>query len=323
MRRRDFIALAGGAVAIAPFAALAQQPVRKIPIIGYVQSSQNEATAAFSQGLNNAGYFDRQNVLIEARFHGGRRDRLLELANELVALHCDVIFASSPYVIQAAMTATSRIPIVGVDLESDPVARGWAASLARPGKNLTGLFLDLPELGGKQIELLKEAVPKLSTLAVLWDSSIGEVPFRATELAASVAGVSAQSLPIQRIEEIEEAFDRAARQRVQGMVVLSSPLFFGERMRIASLALKFSLPTISLFTLFPAAGGLMAYGPSLPEMYQRAALYVGRILNGARVSELPIERPTKFELVINLKTAKVLGLEVPPTLLARADEVIE
>jgi len=227
------------------------------------------------------------------------------------------------YAIDAAIRATTTIPIVGLDLESDPVANRWARSLARPGGNLTGIFLDLPELGGKQIELLKEAVPTLSRLAVLWDSTVGGVQFRATESAARAAGVTLQSLSVQRPEDFKEAFDRAIRERVQGMVVLSSPLINGQRSQIVEWALKTRLPTISLFTVFPRSGGLMAYGPNLPDLYKHAATYVGRILKGAKVGELPIERPARFELVINLKTAKTLGLDVPWFLQQRADEVIE
>jgi putative tryptophan/tyrosine transport system substrate-binding protein len=242
---------------------------------------------------------------------------------ELVDLKCNVIVAGSRYAFEAAMRATSTTPIVGIDLESDPVASGWAKSLGRPGGNFTGLFLDLPELSGKQIELLKEAVPTLSHLGVLWDSTIGEVQFHATEAAALAAGVTLRSLPIQSPEDFKGAFDRAARERINGVVVLSSPLILGQRLQIAGWAMKARLPTISLFTLFPRSGGLMAYGPNLPDMYKRAATYVDRVLKGTNVADLPIERPTRFELVINLKTAKALDLEVPWTLLMRADEVIE
>jgi putative tryptophan/tyrosine transport system substrate-binding protein len=322
MRRREFIAALGGTAAM-PLVARAQQPTRKIVKLGFLQAFRNENTVAFVEGLRSAGYVDGQNALLEARFYGSIPDRILEVANELVSLQCDVIIATGPHAIQAAMSATSVVPIVGVDLESDPVAKGWATSLARPGKNLTGWFLDLPELGGKQIELLKEAVPKLSTVGVLWDSTVGEVQFRATESASIGAGVKFQSLPIQRAEELEAAFDRAVRERVQGMVVLSSPLILGQRAKIADLALKVGLPTISLFTLFPASGALMAYGPDLADLVRRAGTYIDRILKGAKAGELPIERPSKFSLVINLKTAKALGLEIPPSLLARADEVIE
>ena len=323
VKRREFITLLGGAAAAWPHAARAQQPARKIARLGFLHISRNENALAFIAGLRDAGYVDGQNAVIEARFYGSMLDRILELANELVSVQCDIIIATGPYAIQAAMTATSLIPIVGIDLESDPVAKGWATGLARPGKNVTGWFLDLPELGGKQIELLKEAAPKVSTLAILWDSTIGEVQFRATDSAARLAGVVVKSLPILRIEELEAAFDRATREHVQGVVVLSSPLIFSHRAQIASLALRVGLPTISLFTLFPTSGGLMAYGPDLPDLFKRAASYVDRILKGAKAGELPIERPSKFSLVINLKTARSLGLDVPPVLIARADEVIE
>jgi putative ABC transport system substrate-binding protein len=200
---------------------------------------------------------------------------------------------------------------------------GWVKSFARPGGNFTGLFLDMPELGGKQIELLKEAVPMVARLAVLWDATIGIVQFSATEMAARPSGVTLESLPIRSVEDIKDSIERAAREQVHGLVVLTSPLIFNERSRIADLALKTRLPTISLFNSFPKVGGLMAYGPNLALMFKRAASYVDRILSGVNPGELPIERSSKFELVINLKTANALGLKVSPTLIARADEVIE
>jgi ABC-type uncharacterized transport system substrate-binding protein len=323
IRRREFITLLGGAAAAWPLAARAQQQAGRMPRIGFLQSFLNENVVAFIQGLRDAGYVDGQTAAIETRIFETTLLRLPDLAKELVELKCDVIVAGSRYAFEAAMRATNTIPIVGIDLESDPVASGWAKSLGYPGGNLTGLFLDLPELSGKLIELLKEAVPTLSHLGVLWDSTIGEVQFNATQAAARVAGVTLQSLPIWTREDFKNVFDRAALEPLGGMVVLSSPLILEQRSLIADWALKAGLPTISLFTRFPASGGLMAYGPSLPDMYKRAANYVGRILKGAKVADLAIERPTRFELVINLKTAKALGLTVPPTLLARADEVIE
>ena len=322
MKRRAFIRLLGGAAAW-PLAARAQQPAEKLARIGSIQNFRNENFEAFIQGLREAGYVDGQNMLLETRFYAGVLDRIDEFTSELVALKCSVILATAPYAVQAVMKATSKIPIVGIDLESDPVANGWVKSLARPGGNLTGFFLDIPELGGKQIELLKEAVPTVARLAVLWDATIGTVQFGATETAARPSGVTLESFPIRNVEDIKDAIERAARERVHGLVVLTSPLIFNQRSQIADLALKTRLPTISLFNSFPKIGGLMAYGPSLALMFKRAASYVDRILSGANPGELPIERPSKFELVINLKTAGALGLTVPPTLLARADEVIE
>ena len=323
MRRREFITLLGGAAAAWPLAAWTQQPAEKLPRIGSIQNFRNENFEAFIQGLREAGYVDGQNMLLETRFYAGVLDRIDEFTSELVALKCSVILATAPYAVQAVMKATSKIPIVGIDLESDPVANGWVKSLARPGGNLTGFFLDIPELGGKQIELLKEAVPTVARLAALWDATIGTVQFGATETAARPSGVTLESFPIRNVEDIKDAIERAARERVHGLVVLTSPLIFNQRSQIADLALKTRLPTISLFNSFPKVGGLMAYGPSLALMFKRAASYVDRILSGANPGELPIERPSKFELVINLKTAGALGLTVPPTLLARADEVIE
>jgi putative tryptophan/tyrosine transport system substrate-binding protein len=305
-----------------PLPPRAQQP-SDLPRIGSIHTTRSENSEAFFQALRDGGYVEGQNVLLESRFSEGEVEPVDGFARELVALKCSVIFASNPYAIRATMKATATIPIVGVDLEDDPVANGWAENLARPGRNVTGVFLDLPELGGKQIELLREAVPTLSRLAVLWDATIGNVQFRATEMAARPVGMTLQSLPIQRVEDINQAFEHAAREQAHGMVVLSSPLIFFQRSHIANLALNTRLPTISLFTASPKVGGLMAYGPHFPLMFTRAANYVVRILAGAKPSELPIERPSKFELVINLKTAKALGLEVPWFLQQRADEVIE
>ena len=322
-RRRQFITLLGGAAAAWPRTARAQQRTGKIPRVGFLLNVQSELVVALFEGLREAGYVDGQNMFVETRFSGNMLDRITDLANELVALNCDVIFAAGPYAIQALVKATSTTPIVAIDLESDPIANGWASSIGRPGGNLTGFFLDLPELGGKQIELLKEAVPALSTVALLWDVTVGLTHFRVTEAAARTAGIAPLSLPIQRVEDLKEAFNRAAREQAHAVVVLSSPLIFGQRLQIADLALSTRLPTISLFTLFPRSGGLMAYGPNFPEMWKRAATYVDRILKGAKAGDMPIERPSRFELVINLTTAKALGLDLPWFLQQRADEVIE
>jgi putative tryptophan/tyrosine transport system substrate-binding protein len=320
--RRGFMIVAVGCLLPTSHWAHAQQ-AGKIPRIGFLQAFNSENVAAFMQGLGELGYIAGQTAVIETRFYSTMLDRLPQLANELVSLKCDVIFAAAPYAITAVMQATTTIPIVGVDLESDPVASGWAKSLSRPGGHVTGLFLDLPELGGKQIQLLREALPEMSRVAVLWDSTIGEVQFRATESAARAAGVKVQSLPIRRLGDFRQALDRAAAEHVHGMLTLSSPVINAERSHIASLALQHRIPTISLFTLFAESGGLMAYGPNLQEMYRRAAAYVDNILRGATPSSLPIERPTRFEFVVNLKTAKTLGLTIPPALLLRADHVIE
>ena len=323
MRRRQFIALLGGTAASWSLAADAQQQAGKQPRIGIISVEPGELTEAFSQGLREDGYVDGQNIILDTRYYHGSLERIDEFARELVALKCSVIVAGSPYAIRAVLKETNTIPTVGIDLESDPVANGWVKSLARPGSNLTGLFLDIPELGGKQIELLRNVVPTLTRLAALWDPTIGTLQFNAIETAARSSGVTLESFPIRTAEEINDAVERAAQRRVDGMIVLTSPLIFNQRSQIADLALKARLPTINGFNLYPKVGGLMAYGPNFPSIFKRAASYVDRILSGANPGELPIERPTKFELVINLKTAKALGLQVPWQLQQLADEVIE
>jgi putative ABC transport system substrate-binding protein len=225
-----------------------------------------------------------------------------------VKLKVDVIFANGPPVIVAAFKATRTIPVIGVDLESDPVASGFVQSLARPGGNFSGFFLDAPELAGKLLQLIQEAVPRLSRVAVLWHAPVAQVLFRASEEAGRTARLTLLSLPVGAPEELDGAGARAARERAQGLVVLPSPLFFFNRVRIADLALRHRLPAISLLTQLPEAGLLMAYGPLLPDMLRRCGAYVARVLGGTKPADLPVERPSRFEMVINLKTAKALGL---------------
>jgi ABC-type uncharacterized transport system substrate-binding protein len=323
MRRRQFIRLFGSAVVAWPLAAGAQQQAGKLPRIGVILVEPSELTEALSQGLREAGYVDGQNVILDSRYDHGSLERIDGFARELVALNCSTIVAGGPYAIRAVLKETNTIPTVGIDLESGPVANGWVKSLARPGGNFTGLFLDIPELGGKQIELLKNVVPPLMRLAALWDATIGTLQFHAIETAARSSGVTLESFPIRTAEEINDAVNRAAQRRVDGMIVSTSPLIFNQRSQIADLALKARLPTINGFSIYPKVDGLMAYGPNFPSMFKQAARYVDRILSGANPRELPIERPTKFELVINLKTAKALGLQVPWQLHQLADEVIE
>ncbi len=310
------------ALLAAPLTVEAQQ-ARKLARVGVLAISQTERFTAFMQALREAGYVHGENVLVETRFYEGNLDRLPTLAHELVTLQCDVIVATGPEAIRAATRATTTTPIVGIDLESDPVASGWARSLGHPEGNVTGLFLDMRDLVGKQIELLTGDVPGLSRVGVMWDSAIGGVQFRAAESAARAAGVTLLSLPVQGGTDFAGAFDRAAREHLRGVVLLSSPSVSSHASQIAGLALKTRLPTINLFTWFAVSGGLMAYGPPVPDLFKRAAIYVSKVLNGAKVGDLPIERPERFELVINLKTARALGLTIPPSLLLRADEVIQ
>ena len=223
------------------------------------------------------------------------------------------------------MNRSKVIPIVAVDLESDPVASGFAQSLARPGGRVTGVFLDLPELGGKQIQLLREVAPAMRRVGILWDEEVARPQYDATVRGALAAGLSPVSLPYRSpdLAKIEAAFDRARAERVDGLVILTAPLITRYLPQIADLALKHRLPTISPFNRFPRAGGAIAYGPDLPDMYRQLADYVDRILKGAKPGDLAIQRPSRFVMVINVKTVRALGLTVPPSLLTRADEVIQ
>ena len=255
---------------------------------------------------------------------GGRRaaDRLRDQAAELVRLKVDVIVASSSPAVQMARQVTQRIPIVALDLETDPVASGLAASLAQPGGNLTGVFLDQPELGGKWLELLREALPEVTRVAVLWDAAMDPAPLRATEVVARSVGVPLHLLEVRGPHEFASAFEAMTRERASALLVFQSPMLFVHHPRIADLAVTSRLPTMAMFREFAQAGGLLSYGPNVQEVFWRAAFFIDKILKGAKPGEVPIERPDKFELVINLKTAQALGITIPPTLLFLADEVI-
>jgi len=262
------------------------------------------------------------NIAVEWRFAEGRPDRLRGLATELVGLKVDVIVALSSPAVRAARQATRTIPIVAVDLESDPVANGWVESLARPGGNLTGFFMDFPEISGKRLELLKEAIPGLSRVAVFWDASQDPVQVRATEAAARSLGLRVRVLSVHSPRDIERTLSAAARDRTEVLMLMPSPLFDDYKARILELATRHRLPAAALFSFYVDTGALMSYGPNLDDIRRRSAVYVDKILKGAKPADLPIQRPTKFEFAINLRTAKALGLTIPPSMLVRADEVI-
>ena len=281
------------------------------------------AEKAFLDGLRGLGYREGQTVRVETRNHLGKPELCPPLAAELVALKPAVIFGTSPYGIGALKAATSTIPIVGQDLESDPVAAGFVASLARPGGNITGIFLDMPELSGKLLQFLKETLPRLTRVGVLWDANIAELQFQAVQGAAPIAGIRIHSLPIRKLDDLAPAVGGAARERVGAVVLLSSPFVSISRAELAELLLKHRLPSISLFSIFAEAGGLFAYGPDFIGMFRQAAGFVDRVLRGARPPEMPVERPTRFELIVNLKTAKALKLTIPPLVLGRADRTIQ
>ena len=326
--RRAFIGTVGLGLLVSRRRASAQASA-KIPRVGYLSSQKAltyPPTKAFLEGLQEMAYVPGQNFVFEVR--GPERpdqyEQYPDVVAQLVAAGVDVILAATPSGIEATTKATKTIPIVGVDLESDPVSKGWAATLARPGGNFTGFVLDVPEMSGKQLQFLREVKPDLSRVAVLGDPRVNELQSRATEAAARGAGLTIQALSVRDIGEIPGAIAGAARQRAGALVVLTSPLVFNNLGRIADAAVKHRLPAICPFApAFADAGGLIAYGPDLLDLNQRAAGYVGRILKGVKPGDLPVQRSEKFQLVVNLKTARALKLTLPQTLVLRADRVIE
>jgi len=324
MKRRDFITLLGGAAAW-PVAAGAQQP-GKAARIGYLAiRAPMSADEALLQALRELNWIEGRNIVIERRFSAGNFDRLREFAAELVRLKVDAIVAVASASTQAAKDATASIPICFVNA-GDPVGQGFAMSLARPGGNVTGVSFDAsPDITAKQLQLILETVPKASRVAVLWNptSPFLRSYWSVAQAAAPALGVVLQSLEVQDASQYETAFKAIGRDRADALVVLSDSFATFHRARIAELAAEHRLPVLYGHRQYVEAGGLMSYGPSLFDVYRRAAAYVDKILKGTRPADLPVEQPTKYELVINLKTAKALGLELPPTLLARADEVIE
>jgi ABC-type uncharacterized transport system substrate-binding protein len=325
MKRREFITLLGGAAAVWPFAARAQQTL-KAARIGYLAfRAPLSADDAFFQGLRDLGWVEGQNIFVERRFAAGNVDRLKDSAAELVRLKVDVIVTAASAPTQAAKDATTSIPIVFANA-GDPVGQGFVQSLPHPGGNITGIAFDASvDITAKQAQLLIEAVPKASRLAVLWNptSAFLHSYWSVIKTAAPALRVNLQSLEVQDANEFERAFDAMTREHADGLMVLSDTFTTFYRARLAELAAKHRLPAIYGHNQYTEAGGLMSYGPSLSDAYGRAAAFVDKILKGTKPADLPVEQPTKFELIINLKTAKTLGLEIPPTLLARADKVIE
>jgi len=325
MRRREFITLLGGAAMTWPLAARAQQPT-KVPRIGYLSASEPlPRDDAFRQRLRELGYAEGKNLIIEYRIAEGKLHQLPALAEELVRLEVDVIVAVVTQASLAAKHATKTIPIIIVAV-SDPLGSGLVASLARPEANVTGTSGMSAEVVGKSLELLKETVPRASRVAVLWnpDNAIYQAQMlRETQLTAGRLGVELRTFAVRGPDEFDPAFAGMTSAQAGALMVLSDPAYVPHAARIADLANKHGLPAMYTGRDYVAAGGLMAYGTDFVTLFRRTADYVDKILKGAKPAELPVEQPTKFELVINLKTAKALGLTVPPTLLARADEVIE
>ena len=308
------------------YSASAQQPT-KVPRIGYLQAPPHSAVAsrtdAFRQGLRELGYVEGKNIIIEWRFADGKLDRVPGLVAELVRLKVDVIVTGGSFATGAAKEATSTIPVVMAQ-DSDPVGNGYVASLARPGGNITGLSTLAPELSGKQLELLKETVPKLSNVAVIGSSnrSGNAQSLKETEHAAGALGVKLQYLDILSPNDIGAVFRAASKQKSDAVLVLTGPVVTSQRREIINLASKNRLPAIYDRAEFVEDGGLMTYSVSSADLFRRAATYVDKILKGRKPADLPVEQPTKFELIINLKAAKQIGLTISPNVLARADKVI-
>ena len=322
MNRREFITLLGGAAVTWPLAARAQQPA--MPVVGFLNPGfRSNVWTALIGGLRDIGYVDGETIKIEPRWALGIPETIPGLAQELVRLKAEVIVAVGRPSIEAVRAATTDLPIVAVDLESDPVESGFVASLARPGGNLTGLFLDLPTLCGKWLQLIGEAVPGIAIIAVLWDSKTGSHQLNAMKAAARMMSVDLITAEFHDSVGLDAALNASLKERPQALIQLGSPLINQLANRIADTLASYRVPSISPFRSFAENGGLLSYGPDLANMYRRVAPYVSRILKGAKSSDLPIERPIKFEFVINLKTAKALGITIPPTLQVAADEIIE
>jgi putative ABC transport system substrate-binding protein len=322
MKRRAFIAAIGGAAAW-PVVARAQQG-RKVYRLGILGVAPERNWDELLQGLQDLGYVDGQNLIVERRYSEGQAERWFDLVNELIGLKVDVIVVNTTPAALAAKKATSTIPIV-FPPAFDPVGAGLADSLARPGGNVTGLGLLVPEVTAKGLALLKEAVPFLNKVAVFWNAANqgNALVWKDVEATARALGLALHSQPVREPKDFDAAFGAITQERPDGLLVLVDALLNQYKSQIVDFTIHKQLPAIFPFREFTELGGLMSYGPNLPDMFRKGAGYVDKILKGANPADLPIEQPTKFELVINLKTANALGLTISPSLLARADEVIE
>ena len=323
IRRRELVLALGGVAATWPLAARAQQ-AGAVPRIGVVypgpQAGAPPRIQAVLDGLRAGGHSQVEIVL---RVADGDPSRISPLVTEVIASKVDVLFAIGPAVVQAARSATQTLPIVAIDLESDPVDTGWAASLAHPGGNITGVFMAFPDFATKWLGLLKETNSQLSRIAILWDPSAGLFQKQAIEAAAKASKVTLETMEVRTPSDLDGAFNSAKRGDAEAVIMLSSPLISANARKEAELAILHNLPVITLFPDFARSGGLIAYGPNLLGAIRDAGGMIAKVLQGRKPAELPIQRPSKFELVINLKTAKALGLTAPQSLLQRADQVIE
>ncbi len=324
--RRTFLATVTAGLLAAPLAAGAQQ-AGKLYRVGFLWDSPAvfpDAIEAFRQGLRDLGYVEGRTIAIEYRWAEGKPERMRELAEELVRLKVDVIIAPSSIYTGAAKRATSAIPIIFMS-HADPLGSSHVASLARPGGNITGLSLMMTETNVKGLELLKEAIAGLSRVAVVWDPATPShgPGLKAVEVAGPALGLRIQPVAVRSATEYDGAFSAIVRERAGAVLVLSTPLFIAGAKRLAELALTHKLPSMFGPRHHVEAGGLMSYSPDRADLWRRGAIYVDRILKGAKPADLPVQQPTRFELVINMKTAKVLGIKIPQTILLRADKVIE
>jgi putative ABC transport system substrate-binding protein len=326
MKRREFITLLGGAAAALPLAARAQQPV--MPVIGFLRNTSADTSAnlvaAFRQGLSEVGYVEGQNLLIEYRWSEGRDERLPTFAAELVRRPVAVFVAANSTALIAAKAATETIPIVFVTGD-DPVQLGFVTNLSRPAGNITGISFYSGALGAKQVELLHEIVPKVTAIGLLVNPSnpAADEQIKGAQIASLALGLRIYVAKSRSESDFDPTFAFLIQQQVGALLIGGDALFNSQRARLAALAARHALPAIHFAREYIAAGGLMSYGSSLTDAYRQVGVYAGRLLRGAKPADLPVMLPTKFELVINLKTAKALGLTVPYPLLARADEVIE
>lgn len=326
MKRRDFLNFLAGVATAWPLAVQAQPGPKKLQVAFLYPGPKAAATPrikAVITGLQSSGLRLQDQVTIVPGLTDGNSELLASMAAELVARPVHVILAIGPAAVEAARAATSALPIVALDLESDPVASGFIASLARPGGNITGLFLDFPEFSKKWLELLKETVPSATNIAVFWDPASGQSQLHAAEAAAKTFNLNVLVEKVSTQSDVERAFQVATAQRAEALLILPSPFVGGNTKLLSELTAAHRLPAITLFTDFARQGGLLAYGPNLLTAYRQQGVMVAKLLRGASAAETPVERPAKFEFVLSLKAADSLGITVPSSILLRADEVIE
>ena len=324
--RRTF--LGGGAALLARPRRAGAQPATKMARVGVLRPAPEDARfrrdfEGFREALREGGFAEGQNVVLDYRMRPGPAETIEALAVELVQLPVDVLTAIAPAAVAAAAKATRSIAIVAIDLETDPIARGLAQSLARPGGNVTGVFLDFPDLSGKWLQMIREVVPGLSRVALLWDPATGPAQLKAAESAARALRLQLQTIEVRRAADLEGAVAAAVKERAGALVILSSPVFNAARAEIAGFASKSRLPSIMAFPGYAEDGGLIGYGPHLRSMFGQAGRHVVRVLRGTPPREIPLERPGQFSLLINQSTAQTLGLTIPASLLARADEIVQ